>query len=110
MKRLLVIVLLIATVAFAVERQPNADYRARREALAKRAGSSVILVFAGIEKGAVEELTGFRQDENFYYLTGVLEPGAAVLIAPAVEARKADEPTAPAAGARPEPTPRPYSE
>jgi Xaa-Pro aminopeptidase len=66
-------------------------------------------VFSGIEKGAVEELTGFRQDENFYYLTGVNEPGAAVLIAPAVEAKAGGEQTTAASG-RPTPTPRPYSE
>ena len=85
MKRLLFLVLLIATAAFAIDRQPNADYRARREALAKKAGGSPILVFAASESDVTEKLTGFRQDENFYYLTGVNEPGAAVLIAPALD-------------------------
>jgi Xaa-Pro aminopeptidase len=41
----------------------------------------LVLLFASTESG--EGLTGFRQDNNFFYLTGWAEPGAAVLIAPA---------------------------
>lgn len=67
-----------------LDRQPNADYHARREALAKKAGGVVVL-FAPLEAGDAEY--GFRQDDNFYYLSGVTEPGVALLIAPAVEAK-----------------------
>ena len=67
-----------------LDRQPNADYHARREALAKKAGGMVVL-FAPLEAGEAEY--GFRQDDNFYYLSGVTEPGVALLIAPAVEAK-----------------------
>ena len=31
---------------------------------------------------------GFRQDDNFYYLSGVTEPGVALVIAPATEAKE----------------------
>jgi Xaa-Pro aminopeptidase len=66
-----------------LDRQPNADYQARREALAKKAGGVVVL-FAPLEPAdAVYE---FRQNDNFYYLSGVTEPGVALLIAPAVDA------------------------
>jgi len=87
MKRLVIaLLLLIATAAFALERQPNQTYRARREALAKKANGSPIVVFASTESDLTEALTGFRQDEDFWYLTGVNEPGAAVLIVPALDA------------------------
>ena len=70
----------------AVDRQANADYRARREALAKKANGMVVL-FAGIESEGPNDLYGFRQDDNFYYLSGSGEPGSALLIAPAMEAK-----------------------
>jgi Xaa-Pro aminopeptidase len=69
----------------ALERQPNADYRARREAVAKKAGG-IVLLFAPLEP--TESLYSFRQDDNFYYLSGATEPGEALLIAPAVEAKE----------------------
>ncbi len=77
-------IFLISAFAGALERQPNADYRARREALAKKAGGVVVLMAPLESPGAVYS---FRQDDNFYYLTGETVPGAAVLIAPAVEAQ-----------------------
>jgi Xaa-Pro aminopeptidase len=74
--------LLVSITSFAVERQPSSDYHARREALAKKANAAV-LVFAGTEAAGQNDLYGFRQDNNFYYLTGWTEPGAAILVAPA---------------------------
>src|SRR5579864_2131465 len=68
----------------ALDRQPNVDYRSRREALAKKA-SGVVLLFAPLE--AADEVYGFRQENNFYYLTGWSEPGAALLIASARESK-----------------------
>src|SRR5664279_2132319 len=69
----------------AFDRQPNADYHARREALAKKAGGVVVL-FAPLE--GRDAVYSFRQDDNFYYLSGITEPGVALLIAPAVEAKE----------------------
>lgn len=85
-KRLLCfLALLFASIAgCALDRQPNADYRARREALAKKAGGIVVL-FAPLE--AQESLYAFRQDDNFYYLSGLTEPGSAFFIAPALDAK-----------------------
>ncbi|MGD0989856.1 MAG: Xaa-Pro peptidase family protein [Candidatus Sulfotelmatobacter sp.] len=80
------LVLLVACVlTFGIDRQPNADYHARREAVAKKAGSVVVL-FAPMESEGPNDLYGFRQDDNFYYLSGLTEPGAALLIAPAAAA------------------------
>src|SRR6266481_4991654 len=75
-----------ATLSFAIDRQANADYHARREALAKKAGGVVVL-FAATENEGPNDLYGFRQDDNFYYLSGMSEPGSALLIASAAEAK-----------------------
>jgi Xaa-Pro aminopeptidase len=83
--------LLAGSLGNALDRQPNADYHARREALAKKA-SGVVVLFAPLE-GADSEYS-FRQDDNFYYLSGVTEPGIALLIAPAVDAKQ-DSPARP---------------
>ncbi len=75
--------LLLGISAAALERQPNADYHARREALSRKTNGGVVVLFAPTEPEGPNALYGFRQDDNFYYLTGWSEPGAAVLIAPA---------------------------
>ena len=77
-------VLLFACSAAALDRQPGTDYHARREALAKKAGGLVVLLAPLEGRDAVYE---FRQEDNFYYLTGVTVPGAGVLVAPAAEAQ-----------------------
>jgi Xaa-Pro aminopeptidase len=79
----IIVLLLFCAAASALQRQPDADYKARREALGKKVGGIVIL-FGSLEP--VESLYSFRQDDGFYYLSGWTEPGAALLIAPAVEA------------------------
>ena len=47
----------------------------------------MVVLFAATESDGPNNLYGFRQDENFYYLSGLSEPGAALLIASAVEAK-----------------------
>ena len=74
------------TSSLGIERQPNADYHTRREALAKKAGG-VIVLFAATENDGPNDLYGFRQDDNFFYLSGLSEPGSALLIASAAEAK-----------------------
>lgn len=70
---------------FALDRQPNAIYQARREALARELHGGVALVYGNYEPSM--EYQDFRQDEDFYYLTGWNEPGAALIVADAVPAR-----------------------
>src|SRR3979409_2404707 len=72
--------------ADALERQPNSDYHARREALAKKAAGMVVL-FAPMENEGPNNIYGFRQEDNFFYLSGLTEPGSALLIASSVEAK-----------------------
>jgi Xaa-Pro aminopeptidase len=80
-KRLLaLLILFLASAALATERQSNADYRARRVALAAKMDGGALVLFAPTEADGPNNLYGFRQDDNFYYLTGWQEPGAAVFI------------------------------
>jgi len=83
-----VILLVTFSVASAValERQPNSDYHARRQALARKA-SGVVVLFAPMENEGPNNIYGFRQEDNFFYLSGLSEPGSALLIASAVEAK-----------------------
>src|SRR5579872_4019241 len=78
------LLLLFVCSAYALDRQPGADYHARREALAKKAGGVVVLL-APLEP--MDSVYAFRQENNFYYLSGVTIPGAGLLIAPATEAK-----------------------
>lgn len=87
MRKLLLFALVCALTAGALERQPNADYRARRVALSKMTDGGVVVLFAPMEEEGQDSVWGFRQDPNFYYLTGWAEPGAALVIAPEVPAK-----------------------
>jgi Xaa-Pro aminopeptidase len=83
MRKSIVVALLVCScgvAGLAVERQPNGDYHARRENLAKMLNGGAALVFAGTEPSTGNAIWGFHQEANFYYLTGWTEPGAAVLI------------------------------
>jgi Xaa-Pro aminopeptidase len=86
MRKHVLLLLLVTQLSWALDRQPNADYAARRRALANKS-NAVVLLFAPIEAEGPNDLYGFRQDDNFFYLTGWTEPGAALLIAPASEAK-----------------------
>jgi Xaa-Pro aminopeptidase len=86
-KRLLLFLVLAVLSASALDRQNNADYRARRVALAKLMQNGSLVLFAPTEPEGQNDLYGFRQSDNFYYLTGWAEPGAAVLISPATDSR-----------------------
>ncbi|AXC13179.1 Xaa-Pro aminopeptidase [Acidisarcina polymorpha] len=67
-----------AATGSALDRQPAAIYHARREALAEKLEGGVAILFAANEPAL--EYQQYRQDEDFYYLTGWNEPGAALLI------------------------------
>ena len=88
MKKLAAALFLVLTVslAWSLDRQPTSDYHARREALSKKTKGATVLLFAPMESEGPNAVYGFRQDDNFYYLSGWVEPGAALLIVPAVEA------------------------
>src|SRR5258708_3018116 len=77
--RILALMFLVVPIAApALERQPRSDYHARRVALAEKLKGGVAIYFAAVEP--VLDFMPYRQDEDFYYLTGWNEPGAALLI------------------------------
>jgi len=86
-KHLFSLVLLVSLSACAMERQANNDYRERRMALAKLMQAGTLVLFAPTEAEGPNNLFGFRQNDDFYYLTGWAEPGAAVLISGATDSR-----------------------
>ena len=63
------------------EREPNAVYAARRARLAAQIDSPIVLWgFTGREESSQSYV--FAQEDNFYYLTGHNEEGAALLLLP----------------------------
>jgi Xaa-Pro aminopeptidase len=81
------IALFASILSPALERQPASDYHARRERLAAALFGGVALVFAPPESEGPNDLYGYRPDDNFYYLTGWPQPGAALLVAASRDAR-----------------------
>jgi len=69
-------VLLLATLALAVEKEPLAEYRARRARLAQRIKGNILVLRAAPD----QELVRYQQERNFYYLTGFDEPNAILLL------------------------------
>ena len=92
--RLPVLSLLLAfafQAASALEKQPASDYHARRVALGNQLRGGVAILFAAEEP--VVDFDAYRQDSDFFYLTGWNEPGAALLIiGPASEPERAGQP------------------
>ena len=80
--RTLVYSLLVALVSIpaanALEKQPSSAYHARREALAARLQGGIAVLFAAPEP--LLDFMPYRQDSDFYYLTGWNEPGAALMV------------------------------
>lgn len=62
----------------ALDKQPAGVFHARREALAAKLQGGVAILFAAEEPEL--DFMPYRQDSDFYYLTGWNEPGAALLI------------------------------
>ncbi len=92
--RVLAFVLLSLGLAFpplqAFDKQPSGVFRARRVALAASLNGGVAVLFAAEEPQL--DFTPYRQDSDFFYLTGWTEPGAALMIVG--EAKQASTPRA----------------
>ncbi len=63
---------------------PKQAFKQRRAELMKRMGEGVAVLYGKSSGGEGE----FEQDPNFYYLTGVEEPGAILILAPKEHSRK----------------------
>jgi Xaa-Pro aminopeptidase len=75
----LLVLFVIAPPAHSLEKQPARDYHARRQALAAELKGGVAVLFAAPEP--LLDFDPYRQDSDFYYLTGWNEPGAALMVA-----------------------------
>jgi len=69
---------------FALERQSSAEYHARRVHLAEKLNGGVAVLFAAEQPQL--DFMPYRQDSDFFYLTGWNEPGAALLVQAATPA------------------------
>jgi Xaa-Pro aminopeptidase len=79
----------VASTVQARARQPNAEYAARRAKLLAQVDGPVVL-FGYTGKENTVEFLRFQQEENFYYLTGHNEEGAAMVLVPPLSVDKLD--------------------
>lgn len=75
---LAIIFLGVSISSHALDSVPKSEYHQRRVALAGKLDGGVAVLFAAEEP--VLDFMPYRQDEDFYYLTGWNEPGAALVI------------------------------
>jgi len=76
-------VVIVALPAAAWEREPLSVFHERRARLVRETGADGVIVLAGYrEVDVAASVTPFRQNENFYYLTGWNEPDALLLVVP----------------------------
>lgn len=69
------------------EREPLAAFHDRRARLVRgTAGDGVVVLYGYSEADVAATVTPFRQNEEFYYLTGWNEPGAIMLLVPKAHA------------------------
>ena len=84
---LLLLVISLATVASGWEREPNQVFAGRRARLVAAVGAPVVVFgYTGHENANPSYV--FMQEENFYYLSGHAEEGAALLLLPESAAQK----------------------
>ncbi len=67
--------MLFTSLAWGIEREPLEQYQARRQQLASELDGAIVLTSA-----AAQDLVEYRQEDNFYYLSGFAEPDAILLL------------------------------
>jgi Xaa-Pro aminopeptidase len=77
-KMALCVLLMAVQAAYAFDSVPMAEYRQRRVKLAAELHGGSALIVAAHEP--LMEYQDYRQDEDFFYLTGSNEPGGALLV------------------------------
>jgi Xaa-Pro aminopeptidase len=77
-KTTLFLLLIAVQAAYAFDSVPMAEYRQRRVKLAAGLHGGAALIVAAHEPSM--EYQDYRQDEDFFYLTGSNEPGGALLV------------------------------
>ncbi len=70
---------------YAAEVQPPEVYRDRRRRLAEKVGGGTIVLWGAGDDRGYGDVGTFRQDSDFFYLTGVELPNAILVLRPAEE-------------------------
>jgi len=78
----LAVILFAALPAVSWDRGPLSDYHKRRAGLVRETGDGLVVLFGYAEADVAASVTQFRQNENFYYLTGWNQPDAILLLVP----------------------------
>lgn len=81
---LLLATAVLTATSFGLDSVPRQEYRERRAALTAKLHGGFALLYAAEEP--VLDFMTYRQDEDFYYLSGWNEPGAAIVLIPAADA------------------------
>lgn len=87
----IVCIVLTSASSIAWEREPLSAFQQRRERLTKETADGVVILYGAEETDVAAATTSFRQNENFYYLTGWNQPGAKMMIVPAESAASAPQ-------------------
>jgi Xaa-Pro aminopeptidase len=74
----------VPSPAAAWEREPLSAFHERRARLVREASDGVIVLFGYNEQDIAASTVTFRQNENFYYLTGWNQPDGVMLLVPKV--------------------------
>jgi Xaa-Pro aminopeptidase len=81
MNKLVHVVIVCLSFTSAAYAEDVERYKARRQAVMEAMDGGVAVIYgAGGSSDIVR--SGYIQESNFYYLTGVSEPGAALILAP----------------------------
>lgn len=68
---------------YSAELQPTEVYAARRRRLAEKLGGGTLVLWGAGDERGYGDVGTFRQDPDFYYLTGVELPNAVLVLRPA---------------------------
>ena len=67
--------ILFSSLALGIEREPFERYQGRRQQLGSELDGAIVLFAA-----PAQDLVEYTQEDNFYYLTGLDEPNAILLL------------------------------
>ncbi|MBI3666598.1 MAG: aminopeptidase P family protein [Acidobacteria bacterium] len=85
--RLLLGTILLVALAVAADREPWEVFAGRRARLLEKLSDGVVVLFGYTADEGETLRNPFRQENNFYYLTGWNEPGAILMLTPPMKER-----------------------
>jgi len=76
-----------ASLAPSIDREPSQVFASRRARLVEKLSDGVVVIFGYTAIEGESLRSSFRQESNFYYLTGWNEPGAILMLTPPMKER-----------------------